>query len=296
MKAEKVGAFIETLRKEAGYSQQELASNLHVDKSTVCKWEKGRGFPDVALFPVIASMFNVSVDELMNGERSDNKRSNVGLDDNYGLTDEQYKVISESIIKKRRERNFFIFAVVIASAIFLFLMCFAVYSILADIPLYNLDTWLQGKRDDYYEKNVFGSVHKDVDFLHDGYDLPTYAIDGYELYKVDVESFFVSAKYKNDKGEEYAFSCCFYVFQSVHSAAMNGEKYDEMLDIGDYKYWGNGNYTNAYLVRDGISYMIDGIGNFIPDEECRKIFESIVFTEYRDEWVREKGGEKTTLG
>lgn len=139
-------------------------------------------------------MFNVSVDELMNGERSDNKRSNVGLDDNYGLTDEQYKVISESIIKKRRERNFFVFAVVIASAIFLFLMCFAVYSILADIPLYNLDTWIQGKRDDYYEKNVFGSVHKDIDFLHDGYDLPTYAIDGYELYKVDVESFFVSAK------------------------------------------------------------------------------------------------------
>lgn len=296
MRSDKVGSFIESLRKEAGYSQQELASYLHVDKSTVCKWEKGRGFPDVALFPVIASMFDVSVDELMNGEKAETEHREVTLDDNYGLTDEQYKTISESIIKKRRERNFFIFAVAIASTLFMFLIGIAVYSILADIPLYNLDTWIQGKRDDYYEKNVFGSVHKDVDFLYDGYALPTYAIDGYELYKIDVESFFVSAKYKNDKGEEYAFSCCFYVFQSVHSAAMNGEQYDETLDIGDYKYWGNGNYTNAYLVKDGISYMIDGIGNFIPDEECRKIFESIVFTEYRDEWVREKGGEKEYLG
>lgn len=37
MRSDKVGSFIESLRKEAGYSQQELASYLHVDKSTVCK-------------------------------------------------------------------------------------------------------------------------------------------------------------------------------------------------------------------------------------------------------------------
>lgn len=205
MRSDKVGSFIESLRKEAGYSQQELASYLHVDKSTVCKWEKGRGFPDVALFPVIASMFDVSVDELMNGEKATMEHREVTLDDNYGLTDEQYKVISESIIKKRRERNFFIFAVVIASAIFLFLMCFAVYSILADMPLYNLDTWIQGKRDDYYEKNVFGSVHKDVDFLYDGYALPTYAIDGYELYKIDVESFLFLRNIKTTKVRNMRF-------------------------------------------------------------------------------------------
>ncbi len=296
MRAEKVGSFIEELRKEAGYTQQEFAAYLHVDKSTVCKWEKGKGFPDVSLFPVIANRFNISVDELMKGERSKEVCVSSGLEENYGLTDEQYKTISESIIKKRRERNYFIFAIITASALFLFLIGIVVYSVLADIPRYNLDSWLRGRREDYYEKTIYGSVHKDVDFLRDGYDLPEYRIDGYELYKVEVEDFFVAAKYRNDKGEEYAFSCCYYIFQSLHSAVMNGEQYDETLDIGTYKYWGNGNYTNAFLIRDGVSYIIDGIGNLIPDEECRKIFESIDFTEYGDEWVREKGGEKEYLG
>lgn len=295
MDCNKVGIFIATLRKEKEMTQQDLAFSLGVDKTTVCKWEKGRGFPDVALFPKIAQEFNVSVDELMNGERSESEaeKSELSLscvesDENYGLTDEQFRIISKEVIRKRREFILQVTAIVAASVFLVAFLAVGIFSVLADIPKYTLDTWLRQKRDDYAGKI---SYHKDIDFLKDGYDLPTYVIEGYELYKIEAEDFFVSAKYKNEKGDEYAFSVCFYIPFSVHSGAMNGKQVQESLDIGDFAYYGNGSFTNASLLRrDFVHYMLDGIGTFLPEEECRKIFESISFTEYADEWVNPRRG------
>lgn len=289
----KVGKFIASLRKEREMTQQDLAFLLGVDKTTVSKWENGRGFPDVSQFPRLAHEFGVSVDELMNGERSafEPKKpklslSYLGEENNYGLTDEQFNTISKEAIRKRRELVLQTTAIIVAAVLLLTLLTIGVFSMLADVPRYNLDSWINKKREDYAEKLRFNqTAHKDVNFLVDGYDLPAYTIEGYELYKVTAEDFFVSAKYRNGEGKEYAFSVGYYMSMPVHSAAMDGKYASETLESGKYVYYGNGSYTNASLYRDGINYMLDGIGTFIPEEECRKIFESISFTDYGDEWI-----------
>ena len=69
MDALTVGKTIASLRHGAGMTQAILSDKLGVSDKTVSKWENGQGFPDVTLFPLIASIFGVSVDYLMNGSR-----------------------------------------------------------------------------------------------------------------------------------------------------------------------------------------------------------------------------------
>lgn len=70
MESRKTGNFICSLRKEKGYTQARLAEILNVSNRTVSKWEKGDGYPDVTLLPEIAKALGVTVDELLNGEKS----------------------------------------------------------------------------------------------------------------------------------------------------------------------------------------------------------------------------------
>lgn len=53
------------LRKKSGMTQEKLAARLGVSFQSVSKWENAQGYPDIELIPVIASMFQVSIDALL---------------------------------------------------------------------------------------------------------------------------------------------------------------------------------------------------------------------------------------
>ncbi len=63
------GAFVAQLRKEQGMTQKELAVRLHVTDKAVSKWETGKGFPDVKLLEPLAQVLDISLVELIRGER-----------------------------------------------------------------------------------------------------------------------------------------------------------------------------------------------------------------------------------
>ena len=64
----KINNNIAELRKKEGMTQEELAKQLRVSNQAVSKWEAGKCCPDIELLPEIASLFNVSIDELLLGE------------------------------------------------------------------------------------------------------------------------------------------------------------------------------------------------------------------------------------
>lgn len=70
MDNKKIGAFIAELRKEKNMNQSELAERLSVTNKAVSKWECGDGYPEITLVPSIAKELGITVDELLNGERS----------------------------------------------------------------------------------------------------------------------------------------------------------------------------------------------------------------------------------
>ena len=69
MDQEKIGKFIQKLRKEKEMTQQELADKLNVTDRAISHWENGRRLPDVSLFKPICKIFNISVNELISGEK-----------------------------------------------------------------------------------------------------------------------------------------------------------------------------------------------------------------------------------
>lgn len=70
MDKEKFGAFVCKLRKEKGMTQQELGDKLHLTNKAISKWERGLSFPDICILQDIAKVLEVTVLELLNGERS----------------------------------------------------------------------------------------------------------------------------------------------------------------------------------------------------------------------------------
>ena len=69
MNQKKIGSFLKELRKEKGITQEEFAENLNVSGRTVSRWETGVNMPDISLLVDIAEFFNVSIPEIINGER-----------------------------------------------------------------------------------------------------------------------------------------------------------------------------------------------------------------------------------
>ncbi len=60
----RLGDNIAYLRRTTGMTQEMLAYRLGVSSQAVSKWERQLSCPDVSLLPVIADVFEVSIDEL----------------------------------------------------------------------------------------------------------------------------------------------------------------------------------------------------------------------------------------
>ena len=65
----KIGKFIAAERKAQKLTQAKLAEKLFISEKTISKWENGNGIPDTNSLPKLCKIFNVSLNELLNGER-----------------------------------------------------------------------------------------------------------------------------------------------------------------------------------------------------------------------------------
>ena len=65
----KIGEFIAEERKAKKYTQRELADKLSISDKTISKWERGNGFPEVSLLLPLCNELEITVNELLSGER-----------------------------------------------------------------------------------------------------------------------------------------------------------------------------------------------------------------------------------
>ena len=56
---------LQKLRKENGYSQEELADKLGISRQAVSKWERAESSPDTDNLIILARLYNMSLDELL---------------------------------------------------------------------------------------------------------------------------------------------------------------------------------------------------------------------------------------
>lgn len=70
----KIGEFISQLRKEKNMTQKDLATKLNVTDRAISNWENGRRMPDVSLFKPLCETLNITINELLSGERIPEKK------------------------------------------------------------------------------------------------------------------------------------------------------------------------------------------------------------------------------
>ena len=61
------GKRLEAMRKEMGYSQEQLAKELNITSQSISKWENGATYPTVDTLVQLSTILNVSLDELITG-------------------------------------------------------------------------------------------------------------------------------------------------------------------------------------------------------------------------------------
>ena len=65
---------LKDLRRQAQMSQEKMAEKLQVSRQAVTKWETGAGVPDIENVKAIASLFHISIDELLENDESNRSK------------------------------------------------------------------------------------------------------------------------------------------------------------------------------------------------------------------------------
>ena len=75
MDQERIGQFIKKIRQDNKLTQKELADKLGVTYQAVSKWENGKNVPDIAILKEMSKMFNINIDEILDGEKKSKKKN-----------------------------------------------------------------------------------------------------------------------------------------------------------------------------------------------------------------------------
>ncbi|CUH93624.1 helix-turn-helix domain-containing protein [Herbinix luporum] len=100
---ETVGAFIRQERKKQSLTQKDLGEAVGVSDKAVSKWERGLSFPDITLLSALADVLDVSIVELIQGERFQEDKVDVNsikevVNMTVSYSDKSYQEKSRKII------------------------------------------------------------------------------------------------------------------------------------------------------------------------------------------------------
>lgn len=125
----KVGHFIAKLRKKKGLTQDELGNMLGISGKSVSKWERGLNMPDISLIYKLSEVFDVDLNQLLNGEDEINLVSNLQNEENAVNTlkiksdDKSLRKIKKKS-KKRLSFKIIIFLIIIVLFVIAFVFGF----------------------------------------------------------------------------------------------------------------------------------------------------------------------------
>ena len=70
MDTKRIGLFLKELRKENGMTQEQLGEKVGVSNKTISRWETGNYMPPVECLSILSDIYNISINEILAGERA----------------------------------------------------------------------------------------------------------------------------------------------------------------------------------------------------------------------------------
>ena len=182
MNQQKIGKFIQESRKNKNLTQVELAEKLGVSNRTISKWENGNCLPDYSMFNILCDELDISINELLSGEKLNEKNYQKKLEENFVSTIDYNNKKRNKTIKK-----FIILLIVIFLLYFLY-KAFIVY-------FYYKDNVIQSYKDNKfpYNQNIYTIKINKNDMANTLVldDLNIYIPEGFELVTDKAKSSFV---------------------------------------------------------------------------------------------------------
>ena len=86
MNQKKIGKFIQERRKIKELTQVELAEKLGVSNRTISSWENGNSLPDYSMFQDLCNELDISINELLSGEKLTEENYQKKLEENFVST------------------------------------------------------------------------------------------------------------------------------------------------------------------------------------------------------------------
>ena len=86
---ETFGQRLSRIRKEKGYTQEDIASRITISPQAVSKWENDISSPDILILSNLADILDVSVDELLGREGSETVRERVEVEEGVHIQDKK---------------------------------------------------------------------------------------------------------------------------------------------------------------------------------------------------------------
>lgn len=125
-----------SLRKQKGFSQEELANRLNVSRQTISKWEVGESTPDMEKLVAISDLFEVSLDELVLDKTPEEP---VKAESSEQIVrSEFYSDIKENVLtddnKKKAKKGLKIAAIALGVFVLIDIISFIVYVAIFGLP------------------------------------------------------------------------------------------------------------------------------------------------------------------
>ena len=91
------GNQIKNIRKKENLTQEQFALKLNVSRQTVSNWENNKNLPDIEMLILISNVFNVSLDELIKEDTTNNNLTKKIIEDGSETRRAQFNMITSIV-------------------------------------------------------------------------------------------------------------------------------------------------------------------------------------------------------
>ena len=122
------------LRKQKGFSQEELANRLNVSRQTVSKWEVGESTPDMEKLVAMSDLFEISLDELVLDKKEEKKTET----SEQVVKSEFYSDLKEHVLtednKKKTKKGLKVVGIALGAFLLIDILSFIIYVLMFGLP------------------------------------------------------------------------------------------------------------------------------------------------------------------
>jgi len=179
MNYDKIGNFIKKLRSDKNLTQKELASKINVTDKAISKWERGLGCPDVSLLEDLSKVLDVSILELLKGEKIDN----ISIEESNKYIKEG-AIYSKNIVKNKIKNaiNYTILGIVVCIVLYIGYLNIIHYITLNKTYTYEAQE---------YERDLKSTMHNidiKIDIINNNHGV--FNIEDYESIKNKINDYY----------------------------------------------------------------------------------------------------------